>query len=245
MDKKALYKLTYGLFLLTAKDGDKDNGCIINTAIQVANNPTRLSIAAIKGNLTHDMLLKSGECNLSAISNDAPFELFQRFGLQSGRDVDKFADFPQAKRSENGLYYLSDWANAYFSLKVTESHDLGSHTLFIAEVVDAEVLSSNESCTYGYYQSTIKKSAPKPAVKKGWRCKVCGYVYEGEVLPADYICPLCKHGPEDFEYFEIKEEPKAPKTWVCTVCGYEHVGDAPPEICPLCKQGADKFVEKK
>ena len=175
MDKKALYKLTYGLFLLSAKDGDKDNACIINTAIQVANNPTRLSIAAIKGNLTHDMLLKSGECNLSAISNDAPFELFQRFGLQSGRDVDKFADFSHAKRSENGLYYLSDWANAYFSLKVTESHDLGSHTLFIAEVVDAEVLSSNESCTYGYYQSTIKKSAPKPAVKKGWRCKVCGY----------------------------------------------------------------------
>jgi len=245
MDKKALYKLTYGLFLLTAKDGGKDNGCIINTAIQVANNPTRLSIAAIKGNLTHDMLLKSGECNLSAISSDAPFELFQRFGLQSGRDVDKFADFPHAARSENGLYYLTDWANAYFSLKVTESHDLGSHTLFIAEVVDAAVLSSVATCTYGYYQSTIKKSAPKPAVKKGWRCKVCGYVYEGDPLPEDYLCPLCKHGPEDFEYFEIKEEPKAQKTWVCTVCGYEHVGDAPPEICPLCKQGADKFVEKK
>ncbi len=245
MDKKALYKLTYGLFLLSAKDGDKDNACIINTAIQVANNPTRLSVSAIKGNLTHDMLLKSGECNLSAISNDAPFELFQRFGLQSGRDADKFADFPHAARSENGLFYLTDWANAYFSLKVTESHDLGSHTLFIAEVVDAAVLSSNESCTYGYYQSTIKKSAPKSPVKKGWRCKVCGYVYEGDPLPADYLCPLCKHGPEDFEYFEIKEEPKAAKTWVCTVCGYEHVGDAPPEVCPLCKQGADKFVEKK
>ena len=199
MNTKALYNLSYGVYFMSAQDGGKDNACIINTAVQVANNPTRISVAAIKGNLTHDMILATGKCNLSPLTTDAPFSLFQHFGMQSGRDADKFADFPHVARSENGLYYLTAYSTAFLSLKIVESHDLGSHTLFIAEVVDAEVLSSNESCTYGYYQSTIKKSAPKPAVKKGWRCKVCGYVYEGDTLPDDYICPLCKHGASDFE----------------------------------------------
>ena len=199
MNTKALYKLTYGVYLLSAKDGERDNGCIINTAVQVANSPTRISIAAIKGNLTHDMILKTGAFNLSAISEDAPFELFKHFGMQSGRDVDKFAEFNEVSRSENGLYYLNKWANAFMSLKVEDSVDLGSHTLFIGELVDGEVLSDEPSCSYAYYQSDIKNSVPKPEVKKGWRCKICGYVYEGEELPADYICPICKHPAEDFE----------------------------------------------
>ena len=159
MNPKVLYNLTYGLYFLSAKQDGEDNACIINTAVQVANNPTRISIAAIKGNLTHDMILATGQFNLSAITTDAEFSLFQRFGMQCGRDVDKFDGFSDVARSENGLYYLTKWANSFMSLKVLESFDLGSHTLFIAELIDGEVLSKNESCTYGYYQTTIKAKA--------------------------------------------------------------------------------------
>lgn len=255
MNMKALYNLTYGLYLLSARENGRDNACIINTAIQVANNPTRISVAAIKGNLTHDMIAATGEFNVSAISTDAPFSLFQHFGMQSGRSVDKFADFTDVARSENGLYYLTKYSNAFLSLKVTESHDLGSHTLFVGELLDGEVLSSEPSCTYGYYQSTIKKSAPKPAAKKGWRCKVCGYVYEGDPLPENYVCPICKHGPEDFEYFEEAPAAAAPAPapassagtakYVCSVCGYVHEGDMPPEFCPVCKVPAEKFTKQE
>ena len=200
MDMKALFNLTYGVYLLSARENGRDNGCIINTAVQVANNPARISIAVSKGNLTHDMIAAAGEFNLSAISADAPFSLFRHFGMQSGRTTDKFADFSDVSRSENGLLYLTKWANAFLSLKVTESYDLDSHTLFIGELTDGEVLSGEPSCSYGHYQTVIKQSAPRPTSKKGWRCKVCGYVYEGETLPDNYICPICKHGAEDFEY---------------------------------------------
>ena len=203
MNMKALYNLTYGVYLLSVRENDRDNGCIINTAVQVANNPTRISVAVNKSNLTRDMIAAAGKFNLSAISTDAPFSLFQHFGMQSGFTVDKFSNFPDVSRSENGLFYLTKWANSFLSLNVLESYDLGSHTLFIGELVDGEVLSSAPSCSYGYYQTTIKQSAPKPQVKKGWKCKICGHVYEGEALPENYICPICKHGPEDFEYFEI------------------------------------------
>lgn len=202
MNTKALYNLTYGVYLLSANENGKDNACIINTAVQVANNPTRISIAAIKGNLTHDMILSTGRFNLSSITTDAPFSLFQHFGMQSGRSTDKFADFTDVARSENGLFYLTKYANSYLSLKVTDSIDLGSHTLFIAELVDGDVLSSEPCCTYGYYQTHIKNTAPKPAAKSGFKCKICGYVHEGKELPENFLCPLCKHGPEDFEYFE-------------------------------------------
>ena len=141
MNTKALYNLTYGVYLLSASENGKDNACIINTAVQVANNPTRISIASIKGNLTHDMILSTGKFNLSALTTTAPYSLFQHFGMQTGREVDKFEDFTDVKRSSNGLYYLTKYANAFLSLKVTESLDLDSHTLFIAELVDAEVLS--------------------------------------------------------------------------------------------------------
>ena len=199
MNTKALYNLTYGVYLLSAQENGRDNACIINTAVQVANNPTRISIAAIKGNLTHDMILATGRFNLSALTEDAPFDLFKHFGMQSGRNADKFEEFKEVSRSANGLYYLNKWANAFMSLKVVESVDLGSHTLFIGELADAEVLSDKPSCSYAYYQSHIKQNAPKPAEKKGWRCKICGYIYEGEELPDDFICPICKHPAEDFE----------------------------------------------
>lgn len=202
MNTKALYNLTYGVYLLSASENGKDNACIINTAVQVANNPTRITIAAIKGNLTHDMILSTGKFNLSSITTDAPFSLFQHFGMQSGRDVDKFTEFKEIARSKNGLYYLTRYANAFLSLEVIDSVDLGSHTLFIAELKDGEVLSSDPCCSYGYYQTTIKNKAPKPTAKRGFKCTICGHIYEGETLPENYVCPLCKHGAEDFEYFE-------------------------------------------
>ena len=147
MNNKALYNITYGLYLLTAQENGTDNGCVINTAIQVANNPTRISIAVIKENKTHDMILNTGIFNISAITETADFSLFQRFGMQSGRDTDKFDGFKDIDRSENGLYYLTKSANMYLSAKVTDKVDLGSHTLFIGELTDGEVLSSEPSCT--------------------------------------------------------------------------------------------------
>ena len=197
MDKKAFYKLTYGLFLLTAREEGRDNGCIINTAIQVANDPARISIAVLKGNYTHDMILRTGIFTVSSLSTSAGFGLFRRFGMQSGREVDKFEGFPDVERGENDLYYLTKGANMAMSGKVVEQLDLGSHTLFIAEVTDAVVLSDEPSCTYAYYQSDIKPQKQEEK-KKGWVCTVCGYVYEGDPLPADFICPWCKHGAEDF-----------------------------------------------
>lgn len=249
MNTKALYKLSYGLYLLSARDGDRDNASIINTAIQVANEPTRLSVASIQKTFTHDMILKTGVFNVSALTTEAPFSLFQRFGMQSGRDADKFAGFEDVQRSENGLYYLTKNANAFFSCRVTESLDLGSHTLFIGELTDAQVLFDAVSCTYGYYQSDIKpRPAPKTPVKKGWRCTVCGYIHEGEHLPEDFICPICKHGVDVFEYFEAPADIPSPavsskRKFLCTVCGYVHEGDAPPEFCPVCNAPASKFKE--
>lgn len=198
MDDKAMYKLTYGLFLLTAKKNEIDNGCIINTAIQVANNPTRISIAVLKGNHTHDMIMNTGIFNVSSITTEADFELFKKFGMQSGRDVNKFEGFSDVRRSTNGLLYLTKAANMYLSAKVTEHFDLGSHTLFIAELTDGVVLSDADSCTYSYYQSDIKPKPQATTAKKTWTCQVCGYVYEGDVVPDDYECPLCHHGKEDF-----------------------------------------------
>ena len=200
MDKKAMYNLSYGLFVLTARRGDKDNGCIINTAAQLTDTPKRISIAVNKANYTHDMLLKSGKFNVSILSEAASFATFQRFGFQSGRTVDKFADYDGCARSANGVLYVTEGTNAFISATVEQTIDLGSHTLFIAAVDDMEVLSDVPSATYAYYQSSIKPKPQKPAASKTvWRCTVCGYVYEGEELPADFTCPLCKHPASDFE----------------------------------------------
>ena len=199
VEKNAFFSFSYGLFVLTARDGKKDNGCIINTAAQLTDTPKRISIAVNKANFTHDMIRKTGVFNLSMLSTDAPFGLFQHYGFQSGRDVDKFADVRGMARATNGVYYLPYSTNAFVSGKVTQEIDLGTHTLFIADVTEARVLSNAPSMTYSFYFANVK---PKPsALKKqtGWVCKICGYVYEGETLPADFICPLCKHGAEDFE----------------------------------------------
>lgn len=205
MDKKAMYRLSYGLFVLTTAFEGKDNGCIINTGIQVTSDPNRISIAVNKANLTQELVQKSGRFNLSVLSEAAVFDTFRHFGFQSGRDVDKFAGYPDCRRSANGLYVITAGTNAFFSATVEQSIDLGTHTLFIAGVDDMDLLSQEPSATYAYYQSQIK---PKPeqkasSGKTAWRCKVCGYVYEGEELPPDFICPLCKHPASDFEKITI------------------------------------------
>ena len=201
MDKKAMYKLSYGLFVLTAKEGEKDNGCIINTAIQAASTPNQMSICVNKANDTHDMIMRTGEFTVSVISQRASFDLFKHFGFQTGREVNKFADFTACNRGQNGIYYITEGTNAYISASVEQTIDLGSHTMFIASVEDMEVLSSDPSATYAYYQDSIKPKPEKKASggKTAWRCTVCGYVYEGEELPSDFICPICKHPASDFE----------------------------------------------
>ncbi|MCI5650445.1 MAG: flavin reductase [Fusicatenibacter sp.] len=201
MNKKAMYQLTYGLFVLTSRIGVKDHGCIINTAGQVTSSPNRISIAVNKDNLTHDVIMASRKFNLSILSEKADFEIFRHFGFQSGRTTDKFADYPACRRSENGLFYLTEGTNAYISASVEQTIDLGSHTMFIAAVEDMDVLSAEPSATYAYYQSNIKPKPEKkaPAGKTTWRCTVCGYIYEGEELPPDFVCPLCKHPASDFE----------------------------------------------
>jgi len=200
IDTKALYKLSYGLFVLSAKNGNKDNGCIINTVTQISEKPLRISIAVNKANFTHDMILNSKEFNVSILTENTPFGIFERFGFHSGKDTDKFTGYNDSKRSANGILYLTAHVNAVISAKVTETIDSGSHTLFIADITEAQVLSNEPSTTYQYYFENIKPKpqAPKGA-KKGFICKICGYVYEGDTLPKDFICPLCKHGVEDFE----------------------------------------------
>ena len=197
MDKNAMKKFTYGLFLLSAREGEKDNACIINTAIQVASDPLRIAVVVLKSNLTHDMVHRSGEFTLSSITASAPFALFKHFGMQSGRTVDKFAEAAGVVRGESGRYELSEHVNMVLSGKVLQEVDLDDHTLFIAEVTEAKVLGEEPSCSYDHYQNSIKPRK-KEEKKKGWVCDVCGYVYEGDPLPADFVCPWCKHGPEDF-----------------------------------------------
>ncbi len=198
VESNAMFKLSYGLFVLTARDGAKDNGCIINTAQQLTSAPMRISITVNKANYTHDMIEKTGVFNISVLTEGAPFGLFKQYGFQSGRTADKLSG--GEPRTENGIAYLSEHANAVISGKVISTVDCGTHTLFIADVTEAHVLSAEPSVTYAYYFAHIKPK-PQPAAekKKGFVCKICGYVYEGETLPPDFICPLCKHGAEDFE----------------------------------------------
>lgn len=200
VDKNSLFKLSYGLYVLTARDGEKDNGCIINTVSQLTDTPSRFMIAVNKQNYTHDMIMKTGKFNISVLTEEVPFKVFQHFGFQSGRDVDKFADLEDFARSANGVSYIPAYANAVISGSVIETHDYGTHTLFVADVTQAQILSGVPSVTYSYYFEHIKpKPAPADEKKKGFVCKICGYVYEGDELPADFICPLCKHGAADFE----------------------------------------------
>jgi flavorubredoxin/flavin reductase (DIM6/NTAB) family NADH-FMN oxidoreductase RutF/rubredoxin len=200
IDPKAMFTLTYGLFVLTTNDGTRDNGCIINTVMQVTDAPKRITIAVNKADYTHGILKKSGIFNLSVLTTDAPFALFQRFGFHSGRDTDKFDGFAQVAHSQNKLPYLTAYSNAFLSAKVVSSQEYETHTVFTAEITEAQALSTDSSVTYAYYFAHIKpKPAPADTVKKGWVCKICGYIYEGETLPPDFICPICKHGASDFE----------------------------------------------
>lgn len=197
MDEKAMYKIGYGLYVLTAKD-KKDNGCILNTVMQITENPNRIAVAVNKLNLTNEMIKETKAFNVSMLTTEASFEIFRRFGYQSGRDVNKFADYNGMKRAENGIYYITETTNAYLSAKVSEMIDCGSHTMFIAEVVDGVILGEGDTVTYDYYQKNIKPK-PQESKKSGYRCRICGYIYEGDVLPADFVCPVCKHGAADFE----------------------------------------------
>ena len=199
VEQNAMFSLSYGLFVLTARDGAKDNGCIINTVTQMTDTPKRISIAVNKANYTHDMIKKTGVFNVSVLSNDAPFAMFQHYGFQSGRDVDKFAGVQGMARATNGVYYLPYCTNAFISARVTQTIEFETHTLFIADVTEARQLSDVPSMTYAYYFANVKPKPSKLKEQHGWVCKICGYVYEGEELPADFICPLCKHGAEDFE----------------------------------------------
>lgn len=201
IEKEAMYKLTYGLFVLTAQDGAKQNGCIVNTVTMLTDSPKRITVFVNKANYTEKLLREGRVFNVSVLTESAPFDIFKQFGFQSGRDVDKFAGGVYPK-TENGLYYLAEHTNAVLSAKVVDAYDYDTHTLFVAEVTEAKTLSGEKSASYEYYQTNIK---PKPAAaqttggKKRWVCKVCGYVYEGEELPSDFVCPLCKHPAEDFE----------------------------------------------
>lgn len=198
MDSNALFHLEYGLYLLSAKE-EKDNACIINTVMQVTANPVQICIAINKSNYTHDMIIKTRQFNVSVLTKEAPFSLFSEFGYVSGREKDKFAGRTDISRSANGIYYLTGYSNAFVSAEVKSTIDLGTHTLFLGNVTDAVSLSDKPSITYNYYQQNVKQAnTTKNTVTKGYICEVCGYIYEGENLPEDYICPICKHGAEAF-----------------------------------------------
>lgn len=196
-DLTALFKISYGLYVVTSNDSNKDNGLIVNSVMQITDNPKRVAVTINKANYSHDVIKESGKMNLNCISCDAPFKIFEVFGFQSGKDTDKFESIPFSK-SENGLCYLNEYINSYMSLEVTQDIDFGTHTMFICDITQAKVINEKPSMTYAYYHENVK---PKPDTKKkkGYVCKICGYVYEGEVLPDDFICPLCKHGASDFE----------------------------------------------
>lgn len=200
MNQKAFFQLSYGLYVAASKSEQKMNGCIINTVTQVTDDPKQVIIAINKKNLTCDIVQKSGIVSISVLSETAPFSLFQHFGFQSGREVDKFVGVPFAMTKQE-LPYLTQHTTAYLDCKVINFYDLGTHMMFLASVSDADVISDEKAMTYSYYHEVVKTqvSSETPAATKGWRCTVCGYVYEGEELPPDFICPWCKHGASDFE----------------------------------------------
>ena len=198
MDNKAMHRLSYGLFVLTAKEGGKDNGCIVNTVIQVTTEPNCIAVAVNKKNYTHDMIERTGMFNVSVLTEKSSFDTYKHWGFQSGADVDKTKEITFS-RAKNDIIYLTEETNAFLSARVRSMIDLGTHTLFLAEVTDAEVLSDDPSVTYAYYQSHIKQAPKADVPKKGFICTVCGYIYEGDTLPDDFICPWCKHPASDFK----------------------------------------------
>ncbi len=197
-DMKALFSIGYGLYVVTSNDGKKDNGLIVNTVVQLTDNPFRVMVSINKDNYSHHIIKQTGIMNVNCLNQEAPFRIFQQFGFQSGRNADKFKDEKEILRSDNGLIFLPRYINAFFSLKVEDYKDMGTHGMFICSVTEARVINNVETMTYTYYQKNVK---PKPETqgRKGFVCKVCGYIYEGDELPDDFVCPLCKHGAADFE----------------------------------------------
>ena len=198
IDNTALFKISYGLYVISCNDGKKDNGFICNTVVQVTDSPKRVAVTVNKLNYSHDIIKNTGILTVNCLNTDTPFSVFERFGFQSGRDADKFEGF-DCWRGPNGLMVLTaDYINSFIALKVIDMVDLGTHTTFICDVTDAMTLTDCDSMTYDYYHKNVK---PKKVdtKKKGYVCKICGYVYENEPLPSDFICPICKHGADDFE----------------------------------------------
>lgn len=205
MDAQVMRNFVYGLFVLTGSDDGKNSGCIINTAIQASENPDVITISVSKDSYTRELIQRSRKFNLSILDEKAPFSLFKHFGFQSGRTFDKFGSYEHKAISKNGLYYITEGTNAYVSCEVDQEIDLGSHVLFTAYVTEAKVLADDPSATYSFYHSHIKKFEEQKAAtgKKGWRCIICGYIYDKPDLPADFICPWCKHPASDFEEIDL------------------------------------------
>lgn len=197
IDSKVMHRIGYGLYAISARENGRDNAMIANAVMQVTNTPERVCVALNKNSLTHDMILATGKMNVNCLSVNTPYSVFEHFGMQSGKTVSKFEGLTPA-RTESGLAILSDYANAYFELSVESTADLGTHTMFVCTVTESRVLSDAATMTYADYHANVK---PKPEAKdkKGWVCKICGYVYEGDPLPADFVCPICRHGAADFE----------------------------------------------
>ncbi len=241
---KAIYNIPYGVFVVTAKN-EKYNGCVINTLLQLTSSPCQIAITLNKDNYTTQMIEATKVFNVSILDNTADFELIKRFGFASGKDTDKFNGFLDYALANNGVPYITKSTNSYISAKVKNVIDVGTHKTFIAEIEQDKVIANTESLLYSYYQSNIK---PKPEARKQtiWVCKVCGFVYQGEVLPEDFICPICKHGAADFEKREgtqnsndkkaAQESAKTTElaTYVCPICGYSKQSDTEPVICPIC-----------
>ncbi len=250
-DMTALFKLGYGLYVVTPNDSAKDNGFICNTIMQLTSTPARVAVTINKANYSHGTILNSGILNVNCLTEDTPFAVFQNYGFRSGKDCNKFEGI-SFRRSENGLAVLEENINAYISLKVEQYVDLDTHGMFICAVTDAEVIGADESVTYAFYHANIKPK-PQAAKKKGFVCKICGYIHEGDNLPEDFICPICKHPASDFEPIDIdgnkpenkddiiKEENEMIK-YKCKVCGEVfEVAEGQVAVCPRCKMSGDKL----
>ncbi len=196
-DPRSLFQIGYGLYVLTTRDGEKDNGCIVNTVMQITSSPCLVAVTVSRANYSCAIVSRTGKLNINCLTKDTPFSIFSRFGFQSGRDTDKFDSF-EKDRSWNGLVVLKEHVSAFISLSVEREIDLGSHIMFICTPVEGRVISDEETVSYTYYQKNIKPSPENTEKKKGFICEICGYIYEGETLPDDYICPWCQHGKEVF-----------------------------------------------
>ena len=258
-----LFKISYGLYVLTAEADGVYGGCMINTLSQQTSAPEKFSVTVNKANFTHELIPKSGKFAVAVLSRSTSFELIKGFGMRSGKDADKFEGVPFVT-AENGCKVPTEGVLGYFEMAVEDSIDFGSHTMFVAKRTDTVALAEDgEELTYAYYQSDIKpRPAPLPAAnddEEVWVCKVCGYVHRGK-LPADFVCPICKHGAQDFERVDKKPDDgnaaatikennavkgeKVMAKFVCSVCGYVHEGNEPPEKCPVCKAPKEKFIKQ-